>query len=303
MNKLPWKSQRLPWERAGVVMLAFVLFACGTSTGAAPSPAPAGPQHASLNLGGLERSYFVVVPPNRGGPLPLVLALHGYGGSAAGLEGNSRLDEEGIKGGFVVVYPDGVGQSWNAGICCGAALSEKVDDVGFIKQLIDRLEHDYRIDAKRVFVTGLSNGGMMAYRVGCEIPDRVLAIASVSGTMAIADCHPLRAISVFEVHGTGDTSIPYAGGVDALGVTGPALESVIADWASRDGCTGKASQTQSGITKTSVWNTCTGGTTVRLDAVVGGHHTWFGSSIDPVPGEPSASAVVWDFFSHLDVRS
>lgn len=289
---------------AGLVLFAFALTACGSSatgSGTAASPTPTGPQHAVLNVGGVERDYYIFAPPNHKGLLPLVLALHGYGGSAAGLEGNTRLDDEATKNGFVVVYPEGISRSWNAGNCCGAAQSKKVDDVAFIEQLINRLEHDYGIDAKRVFVAGLSNGAMMAYRVGCEISDRVLAIASVSGTMAIADCHPSRPISVLEMHGTDDSSIPYAGGVDTLGVTGPAVEAVIKGWAMRDGCVGTPSQIQSGITKTSVWSGCNAGTTVRLDAVVGGHHTWFGSPIDPVPGEPDASAVIWEFFSHLNV--
>lgn len=303
MSKLQWQSQRLPWERPGLLMLALVLLACGSSTGTTPSPTPTGPQHATLYVNGQERYYDLVSPPNRKGSLPLVLALHGYGGSAVGLESNSRLGDEAIKDGFLVVFPQGIAQSWNAGTCCGAAQSQNVDDVAFIRQLIDRVEHDYRIDAKRVFVTGLSNGAVMAYRVGCEIPDRVLAIASVSGTMGIADCHPSRPISVLEMHGTDDTSIPYAGGVDDAGVTDPAVETVIKDWAARDGCVGTPSQTQSGITKTSLWSTCNAGTTVRLDAVVGGHHTWFGSPIDPVPGEPDATAVIWAFFSHLNVRS
>lgn len=290
---------------AGLTLVAFAMMACGSGasgSGTAASPTPTGPKRAVLNVGGLERDYYIVATPNRKGPLPLVVALHGYGGSARGLEGNTRLDEEATKGGFVVVYPDGIGQSWNAGSCCAAAESQKVDDVAFIKQLIDQLERDYPIDSKRVFVAGLSNGAMMAYRIGCEIPDRVLAIASVSGTMAVTDCHPSRPISVLEIHGTGDTSIPYSGGVDTLGVNGPAVEAVIKEWATRDGCVGTPNQTQSGITTTSVWNACNAGTKVRLDAVAGGHHTWFGSPIDPVPGEPDASAVAWEFFSHLSVQ-
>ncbi|MEO8744894.1 MAG: hypothetical protein ABI455_06405 [Candidatus Dormiibacterota bacterium] len=102
-----------------------------------------------------------------------------------------------------------------------------------------------------------------------------------------------------EMHGTADELIPYEGGgpLDA-----PATVDLVKYWAARDGCSVDPSASQDGITKTSVWKQCMDAAVVRLDTVTGGHNAWFGSTVDPVPGEPNASAVVWDFFNGLPRR-
>jgi polyhydroxybutyrate depolymerase len=102
-----------------------------------------------------------------------------------------------------------------------------------------------------------------------------------------------------EMHGTADAFLPYEGGgrLDA-----PATLDVVKYWAMVDGCTGDASMSQSGITTTSLWTNCGDAAVVRLDTVTGGHNTWFGSTVDPVPGEPNASQTVWAFFNGLPSR-
>ena len=110
--------------------------------------------------------------------------------------------------------------------------------------------------------------------------------------MKLQDCRPARPVSILEMHGTDDGRVAYEGGASAIN-----------RWVTLDGCAGNPIQSVSGITKTSIWNGCLGGTVVRFDTVVGGHHTWFGSAYDPVPGEPSSNAVVWGFFNNLAPRA
>lgn len=132
---------------------------------------------------------------------------------------------------FVIAYPDGFGKSWNAGgVCCGEANSQRVDDVAFIRAPMDRLNKMYPIDSARVFVTGFSNGAMMAYRLACELSDRVAAIVSVSGTLRIEDCHPARPVSIWEMHGTADSIVPYEGDPSSLSTASVVQRWVNAGW-------------------------------------------------------------------------
>jgi polyhydroxybutyrate depolymerase len=155
--------------------------------------------------------------------------------------------------------------------------------------VVDQLESQFRIDRTRVFVVGVSAGSWVAYRLACDMSNRIAAIASVSGTMNLVDdCRPARPVSIMEMHGTVDRVIPW-NGVDA----------VIQRWTQLDGCASNPTMSETGITVTSIWKQCQSGAVVRLDKVVGGRHTWFGSNYDPVPGEPNANAVIWSFFSSL----
>jgi polyhydroxybutyrate depolymerase len=189
---------------------------------------------------------------------------------------------------------------WNAGSCCIDNVNTPVaDDVAFVSQVLDRVTTDLPIDKTRIFIAGVSAGGFMAYRLACELSGRIAGMASVAGAMLVDSCHPARPVSILEMHGTDDSNVPYDGGAVFNGAASPSVAAVMQSWATLDGCAGNPTQSQSGITKTSAWKGCKAGTTVRLDTVVGGHHTWFGSTIDPVPGEPSANATIWTFFSSL----
>jgi polyhydroxybutyrate depolymerase len=208
------------------------------------------------------------------------------------------LNKEAQASRFMVAYPDGIGKSWNAGNCCGQAQSDGVDDVAFISKLIDKLTATYSADPARVFVTGFSNGAMMAYRLACELSERIAGIASVSGTAALAKCEPARPVSVWEMHGTSDSLVPYDGDPPY-----EATAALVQRWVTLNGCTAAPTLSTNGITKTSTWNGCRQGTTVRLDTVSGGHHTWFGSDLNPVPGEPGASELIARFFGSLGPRA
>lgn len=193
-----------------------------------------------------------------------------------------------------MVYPQGVKNSWNAGTCCGHNTG---DDVAFIRSLVDRLVADGGIDARRVFVTGMSNGAAMAQRLACELAGRVAAVASVSGSLLVDACTPSRPVSVLEIHGTDDSVIPFLGGfTPGLGEF-PGSMSVMETWERLDGCADSPNVIRDGLTTTSTWAGCRGGAIVVLDAVAGGQHVWFAP--DHARGEPDATQVTWDFFSRV----
>ena len=151
------------------------------------------------------------------------------------------------------------------------------------------------MDHSRIFIAGVSGGAAFAYLLACELSNRITAIASVAGAMT-GDCRPARAVSVLEMHGTEDC---WAGGCPRPELLG--VEALNQRWRTIDGCAGDPLTSQSGITNTLVWH-CKAGSIVRLDTVVGGHHTWFGCTspgCEPVPGEPKATEVVWAFFNQF----
>ncbi|HJY87163.1 MAG TPA: hypothetical protein VKE24_10035, partial [Candidatus Acidoferrales bacterium] len=145
---------------------------------------------------------------------------------------------------FLVAYPSGTGRSsrmptWNSGNCCGYAMENKVDDVAFIRALIDNLEHNYSVDPRRIFVTGISNGGMMSYRIGCELADQIAAIAPVEGAQNI-DCWPSGPVSVILFHGSKDRLVPFRGGSTPFQIgprrTDNSVANAVAFWVKQDGC-------------------------------------------------------------------
>jgi polyhydroxybutyrate depolymerase len=295
-------------------LLAVLLGACGQQQ-ASPKASPSGGavQHGSLTSDGLKRTYRLFIPPSldqkRAAPLVVLLTCGPCTGDQ--MAELTNFDNHATVGGFIAVYPDPFPDAdsaptgaWNAGPCCGDAWAKGVDDVAFIRRLLDRLITDYRIDTTRIFAVGLSAGAFMAYRLACELSDRIAAIASVSGVMITENCRPGRPVSVLEMHGTKDALVPYAGGAwdNPNPPTISSTAAVIQHWVTLDGCPANPTQTVSGITNTTLWSGCSDGTAVRLDSVTGGHHTWFGSTLNPVPGEPNSNAVVWSFLSNLPPR-
>jgi polyhydroxybutyrate depolymerase len=273
------------------------LYGCGATSPSAkssPSPSAHAIQVGNLTVAGLQRAYVVFRPRSLGSgqQAPLVIALHGYTVDSTWMETNTHFDDLAIRVGFVVVYPQGINNSWNAGTCCG---HNHNDDEAFIKAVIDRLVGGGNIDARRVFVTGMSNGGAMAQRLACDLADRISAVASVSGSLLVDSCNPSRPISVMEMHGTADSLVPYEGGTTAGLGSFPPTMAIMKRWASIDGCPAPTS-TQSAITTTYTWASCREGSSVVLEAIAGEDHTWFSPA--NMSGEPDATQVAWDFFSH-----
>jgi polyhydroxybutyrate depolymerase len=279
----------------------------GASDGASASPRCTGrgaqPLDATWTLtsGGQSRAFNVHVPasydPSRASPV--VLNFHGYSSNAAEEDLLAQMSVKSDKEGFVAVHPKGLSNSWNAGACCGNSAQTSVDDVGFVRDLLDRLEQKICVDTHRVFATGMSNGGFLSHRLGCEMSSRIAAIAPVAGVLAVAACSPTRAMPVMEFHGTADTLVPYNGNA-SQGF--PDVASTFAAWAKRDACIGQPTESyRNADAHCSTYATCAGGATVTLCTIDGGGHTWPGGT--PVPSlgyttpNLSATDAMWDFFT------
>ena len=296
-------------------MISSLLVALGLFTA---DPLAPGDHQGQIHVGELERTYLVHVPPQAkaGKPLPVVLMFHRALTHGEGMVRFTGLSDKGDQAGFVVVYPNGTGRLermlfWNGGNCCGYAQSHDVDDVGFVRALLDHLASEIKVDPKRVFATGISNGAILCYHLADQLSDRIAAIAPVSGTMGAETCHPKHPVSVIHFHGTADEFVPFAGGKGSKGVGMVdffSVEHSIQNWVKADGCPGEPTTTrlpQRAGDPTSVVRKAYGpgneGAEVVLYQIEGGGHTW--------PGHPlavgflgkatetiSANDLMWEFF-------
>jgi polyhydroxybutyrate depolymerase len=249
-------------------------------------------KEATMTLGGVARGYLLWRPVGLAvsKAVALVIAMHGYTSNAREMEAMSNLDEVADENGFVVVYPEGLARSWNAGWCCNRNTN---DDVGFISALIDRVAIEQNIDRSRILATGMSNGAMMSQRLACELAAKVTAAVSVSGSLLLSTCRPSRPISVLEFHGVADVVVPINGGFRAgLGTFRPTM-SVMRQWAAIDGCAPEPAIADGPGATTYTWGSCKAGTRVVLEAVKRGAHSWFGPQ--DAAGEPDASRIAWHF--------
>ena len=189
-----------------------------------------------LRFDGENRRYELHLPPQYASKdLPVVVNLHGGGGNAQMHRVQTQMDKTADKYGFIVVYPEGTATglaklvrmyTWNAGACCGTSVEDNVDDVGFISKVLDDLDKKYRIDKKRIYCTGMSNGAMMAYRLGMEKADRFAAICAVASAKGTSKPLPARPVPVLHIHGLWDTNAPYTGGIGPTSVSQHEHESV-----------------------------------------------------------------------------
>jgi len=276
---------------------------------------------ASITSGGMERTCVVHISSSYdpGIPAPLVIVLHGGGGAGKGMVKLTGFNALADRETFIVVYPDGFENHWNDGR--GAQWQshvENTDDVGFISALIDRLSDELNIDAKRVYVTGISNGGMMSHRLGCELSQKIAAISPVASNIPVnmaSVWSPSRPMPVLIINGTDDPLERWEGGEIRLGRNTYGVVVSVADtvkfWVDKDGCSSPPVVTQlpdkaphDGTTVwTEVYGGCEGGAEVVLYAIEGGGHTWPGGIqylpewvIDKTSREFNASEVIWQFF-------
>lgn len=220
-------------------------------------------------------------------PMPLVVLLHGFGASGTIQEAYFQFQPLAEERGFLYVHPDGtvnqIGrQFWNAtDACCG--FQTTVDDSAYLLALIEQVEADYNVDPKRIYLVGHSNGGFMSYRMACDHADKIAAIASLAGaTFADASqCDPSEPVSVLQIHGTADGTIPYTGGT-ILGNDHPSAPTTVDTWAGYDGCAATTVDTAAALdmdanlagaeTTTQAFEGCPTGIGVELWTIDGGAH-------------------------------
>jgi polyhydroxybutyrate depolymerase len=182
---------------------------------AQPESLGCGDHTRTVMMGEQKREYLVHIPKGYDPktPTPVILALHGALMNGPMMVGFSGLNKTSDDSGFIVVYPSGTGigpfLTWNPGGFGGKTAKGKADDVAFIGKLLDDLGTVVKVDDKRVFACGMSNGAMMCYRLAAELSDRIAAVAPVAGTIAIDESKPKRAVSIIHFHGTKDNLVPF----------------------------------------------------------------------------------------------
>lgn len=237
----------------------------------------------ALDFGGMQRTYLVHVPAGVERPAGLVLNLHGGGQNGGEQMALSNYNVAADRQGFLVAYPDGVDMSWADGR--GASVPDRtgVDDVGFLVALADRLAEQYGIDRANVFATGMSAGGFMTTRLGCERPDVFAAIAPMAATYTSAfPCTPSQPVSVIGAHGNADPVVPFNGG-PMVGRGGPSdivPAPVMAQrWFDVNGCPPPVVEPGPGVLIRTATG-CADGTEVEFVQIEGGDHTWPAGAFD-----------------------
>lgn len=283
---------------------------------AMPAPAP-GVETLFLTSGGVERSYRRFVPTASGNePAPLVLNFHGFTSNADQQADLSAFEALGEREGIIVVHPQGsvlpdLGVTyWNIGL--GEVVDpDAVDDVAFVRDLLDTLEAELCVDTSRIYSTGLSNGGYFSGLLACELSDRIAAVGGVAAIFHPDGCAPGRPVAVLELHGTADQVVPFEGGSSLLAGAGGLLDLAepstvalvesffsmsmpvqMAEWAATAGCDATEPPLEPVAPSVEVRRFTGCDAPVEHYVVDGGGHVWFATEID-------ATEVIWDFFSRV----
>jgi polyhydroxybutyrate depolymerase len=262
------------------------------------TPLPGGTSVHTMAFGGLDRTYRLHKPPGLTAAAPLVVMLHGATGTGELAEKSYGWDQLADSAHFVVAYPDGVGHTWNGHGCCGKAMRENVDDVGFITAMVGQISAGLPIDKSRVYAAGISNGGIMSYTLACNT-GIFAAIGPDSATMLDA-CTAPHPTSVIHIHGTADKLVPYNGGQGWSTVNGPSIADLNAFWRKADQCGPPDVTTNAPLTTSTA--ACADKRGVVLITIDGGRHQWPGGTTvlekrDPTSHALNATQTIWQFFA------
>jgi polyhydroxybutyrate depolymerase len=304
MERADWPSRDLNFFIVLALIVAAILGACQwfemrepVLEGSTPPPGvTAGTRVEELTSGGQARRYRLHVSTKykAGTRTPLILNLHGYNSFGEQEEIISQMSVKADVAGFIVVYPEGLGnpQSWKFG-----DRAEGAADVAFIADLIRRLQSQYTIDANRIYATGISNGAEMSYRLACDMAETIAAFGFVSGGYPpFKDCNPPRAVPVVLFHGTKDQLLAYEGHPPLM----LPVREWAANWAARNGCEAKPKVTyQKGEATGETWGNCRENSDVTLYTIEGKGHSWPGSTMPAfiTTKDVNATDVMWEFFA------
>jgi polyhydroxybutyrate depolymerase len=249
----------------------------------------------TLTSGGEARLYRVFKPPGLRGRSPLIVALHGAGGSGAKFERRSGWDGLAQRAHVLVAYPSAFKRGWR---------NNGQLDVRFLSSMLDAIERDYKVDRRRVYFTGFSSGAFMTYRIACDLAQRVPAIGPVAGA-PVQDCAPppTRPVAVIHIHGTADARIPYLGGRaiangQPFGQAFPSAFAMARRWVRWDHCSANAPSARRGTVTTKVWRRCRAGTEVRLVTLAGWTHA-FPTRADGAPID--GPSTIWGFLKRFSL--
>lgn len=297
-----------------IVAIASVAVIKGFTQQGSESFIPEGSNH-SINITGQSRSYALFVPKSlpTNQDTPLVVMLHGALGTSAQAEEAYNWDAKASEEKFIVAYPEGLNRSWVVSEgCCGPSVKKDISDVEFIERMVDDIKNTYSIDERRIYATGISNGGALAYRLACDTT--MFASVGVVAANLLGDCPSPSPISIMHIHGLADQTFPYAGGGgkrnnDGQGerpadTRGPSIPSLMNMWREINNCELPIIKSDGLVTKNS--SQCDNTKAVELVTIEGAGHQWPGSlpntkasklfKLDPPSTLINATNILWDFF-------
>ncbi|MEN8718899.1 MAG: PHB depolymerase family esterase [Oceanococcaceae bacterium] len=307
---------KAPWA---MTLLIMGLAVAGCDRGA-PVPVIGGVELAgSIRLDGLRHDYLLFSPHAGAEDQPLIVSLHGGGGDARVFDAFTGMRAHARRNGYAVLTPDGFQRTWNAGGCCDPAAREGVDHVAVIRAVVAEAMRTIDVDSRRVYVTGHSNGGMMAYRLACEAADLFAAAAPVAAfqmtenaddapVTTAYECNPVRPVPILHIHGESDQCAPFEGGPSAgpAGGQRPAVADSIDFWVRHNDCQvpPRGSSFTSGDARCDVHTGCAQMAQVELCTVSSGGHVWPGTGQNPLGSVCGGTGVtvldansrIWDFF-------
>lgn len=313
----------------GIVTVVLLVLSCGSyprsAEGMSRSPdvgekVQKGTTSRTLVVDGLKRRYEMYVPESFNGknPVPVILGFHGGNSKPKNFSKISRLNEKvADTKGYVIVYPAGYQKFWHSGDdCCGPPFDEGIDDVAFVRAVLNDVEARLPVDKSRIYAAGFSNGGKMTYRVACTLSDRIAAIVVNASSLGIANCNPSRPLSVLHFHGTADTFHPYTRGrgtatkFDMIQTGAP---DTIDKWLNWNQCSAKTEVIyKKGAAQCVAHSQCKNNTEVILCTIEGMGHQWPGfhirfprklaKKLGPSTDDLSATNMLLDFFEKHAMR-
>jgi polyhydroxybutyrate depolymerase len=272
----------------------------------------------TITVGTASRRYLLHVPASyrSGTAMPAVVLFHGGQGSAttiANITGKDTFSIFADRAGFIAIYPNSVNGTWDDG---RDTVQVATNDVAFVDTLLDEVAKDYNVDTRRVYATGISNGGMMTHRLACDLTKRFAAVATVAANMPVSlstKCSPSRAMPIAILSGDSDPLMPYAGGSIPSGISGNVLSvtDTVKFWLNKNALVTTAkttsltdADTTDGTTTTLLEYGAAGSSNdIALYSIKGGGHTWPGgtqylteSIIGKVTRDFSGNDAIWNFF-------
>ena len=306
-----------------LLTISIFLFSCKKEGGPTLSvDKPSEQKTINITFDGVARNFIVYLPSgyNNSGKMPLIFAIHGGSGTPEGMINIANFKTIADRDKVVLVYPEGVQKNWNDGRPT-APNQLGINDVGFFNQMCDYMINNYSVDAKKIYATGISNGGFMSTRLGCELSNRIAAIAvnaaTIEATTIAPNCKPNRPVPALYIHGTTDPLVPFLGGqITAGGTAGGTILShfqVIEKWVALNGCNSTPTITDlpdianDGTTiKQRVYSGGANGSEVVSYVVLNGGHTWpqgYQYLNEAIIGKTSqdmnACEVIWTFFKRF----
>lgn len=264
----------------------------------------------TVTVNNTERTYRLFVPPSNkpNVPSPLVFVFHGGGMTSEMMADGTQFYLVAEKHNFIVVFPQGIKKLWYNIVPVEFANDKSIDDMAFVRAMLKQIQSEYSIDPKRIYATGVSLGGILSYKLACQMSDTFAAVAPVSASMTTTDCDPKSPVAVLHIHAKDDQNIPFTGGRGrhtARGNSFPPVTDGLEFWRKENGCQEKHDEiSKAAESECWAYTGCTSKKPVDLCMVEGGHQ-WPGqykralfqilAGVEVAKSFP-ASEKIWDFF-------